>query len=79
MNAKEMLNKIKWSDKEPEKYLIFYADRKSEKLAKVAFREINNFEGNFLVVEKDGKETEIPLHRIREIRKQEKLVWRRGL
>ena len=77
MNAKEILNKIKWSEKEPEKYFIFYFDRISKNLVKIKFKDIKKIEGNFLIVEKQGKEAEIPIHRVREVRKQEKLIWRR--
>jgi len=48
-------------------------------LKKIEFRDIKNIEGNFLTVEKQGEEAEIPIHRIREIRKENKLIWRRGL
>ena len=80
MNAKEILNKIKWdSSEEPEKCFVFYLDRISGGLKKVEFRKIKNIEGNFFEIEENGKITEIPIHRIREVRRENKLVWRRGL
>jgi uncharacterized protein (UPF0248 family) len=80
MNAKEILNKIKWDkSEEPDKCSVFYIDRISKKLEKIEFRDIKNIEGNFLVIEKNSEEVEIPIHRIREIRNEDKLIWRRGL
>lgn len=78
MNAKEALNKIKWGEKEPEKYFVFYIDRISKELKKIKFSEIKKIEGSFFIMKKDGEETEIPIHRIRELRKENKLIWRRG-
>jgi len=78
MNAKEILNKLKWDrSEEPEKCSVFYIDRISNKLEKIEFKKIKNIEGNFLILEKNGEETEIPIHRIREVRRENKLIWRR--
>ena len=79
MNAKEELNKIKWGEKQPEKYFVFYIDRISKDLKKIPFAKIKKIEGNFFEIEENGKIAEIPTHRIREIRKDSKLIWRRGL
>ena len=78
MNAKEILNKIKWDiSAEPEEYFVFFIDRISQKLSKIRYEEIKKIEGNFFVIEKNSREAEIPIHRIREIRKGDKLIWRR--
>lgn len=74
----DLLNKIKWDKREkPEDYEIFYFDRVSKKLIRIPFTAIRRIEGNFMVVEKDGEEAEIPLHRIREVKKKGVLVWKR--
>ncbi len=75
---KDLLNKIKWDGSEhPEDYSIYYLDRIAEKLIKVDFNQINRIEGNFMVIDKHGEEVEIPLHRIREVRKKGNVIWKR--
>lgn len=74
----DLLNKIKWDKNlNPEEYSIFYLDRISDKLIEIKYKDIKKIEGSFMVLEKDNEETYIPLHRIREVRRNKKLVWRR--
>ena len=76
--VKEFLNKIKWDKREnPSDYEILCFDRVSRRLIKIPFTSIKKIEGSFMVVEKDGKDVEIPLHRIREFRKKGRVVWKR--
>ncbi|MEM4230880.1 MAG: DUF504 domain-containing protein [Candidatus Pacearchaeota archaeon] len=73
---KDLINKIKWDKREdPKDYSLVYIDLGKKK--EMAYTEIKRLEGNFMIIEKDGKEVDIPLHRIREIRKKEKIVWKR--
>ena len=73
-----LLNKIKWDKREqPEEYIIFYFDRISKKLIKIKFKDIKRIEGNFMVLERNGEEVNIPLHRVREVKRLGKLIWKR--
>ena len=75
--AKDLLNKIKWSKEEnPDDYSVGYWDNVDKKLIFIKFNEIKKIEGNFLELDRE-KETYIPMHRVREVKKRGKLVWRR--
>ena len=75
---KSLLNKIKWDKREaPEKYSIFYFDRISKKLIKVNYIGIKRLEGGFIIVEINNEEVNIPMHRIKEVRKNNIVVWKR--
>jgi len=77
-SAFETLSRIKWSITEnPEDYSIFILDRIEKKLKEIRFESIKSFGRAFMCVEQKGEIVEIPLHRIREIRKNGKLVWGR--
>ena len=70
----EILNKIKWDKNlNKEEYFIYYLDNINKKLIEIKFNEIKEITRNFITLE----DKEIPLHRIREIRKKEKLIWKR--
>ena len=74
ITIKELLNKIKWDKREsPEDYTLYYLDRIEKKLKKIAYADIASIEGNFMVV----GDAEIPLHRIKQVRKKSKLIWQR--
>ena len=73
----DLLNKIKWDDSEnPEDYLILHYDRIKDINKELKFTKIKEINNLFLVTEKDDKEINIPLHRIREIRKKAKIIWK---
>ena len=75
---KDLLNKIKWDKREnPGNYSIYYFDRISKKLIKIGYNEIKGADGNFIVVEKNNEEAYIPMHRIKEVRKNNIIVWKR--
>jgi len=38
---------------------------------------IKKIEGNFLVLEREGEEVYIPTHRVKEVKKNGKIVWKR--
>ena len=78
IHIKDLLNKIKWDKSlNPNEYSIGYFDRISKKLVWIGFKQIKDIEANFLVLEKDNKEVNIPLHRIREVKQKGKQIWRR--
>ena len=71
---KDLINKIKWDKKEnPEDYSIHYLDRITQKLKKIAFTDINEIQGNFMII----GESNIPLHRIKQVRKKGQVIWSR--
>ena len=77
ISIKNLLNKIKWSKEEnPEDYKIGYWDNKDKKLIFIKFNEIKKLEGNFLLLDRE-EETYIPMHRIREVKKKDIIVWKR--
>jgi len=75
--AKDLLNKIKWSKEEnPDDYSVGYWDNVDKKLIFIKFNEIKKIEGNFLLLNRE-EETYIPMHRIKQVKKKEKTVWKR--
>lgn len=74
----DLLNKIKWDEREnPEDYILLYFDRVKQKLKELKYTEIKRIEGTFMLVDISGKEINIPLHRIRKVQKQGEIVWER--
>lgn len=73
LTEKEMLDKIKYSGKfNPKDIKVYYYDRVKDKNQEVGFEDIQIKEG-FMVL----GENEIPLHRIREIRNNGVIIWKR--
>lgn len=73
----DLLNKIKWDKREnPSDYILTYIDLGKKKELK--YTDIKRIEGTFMIVERDREETEIPVHRIREVVKNGKVIWKRG-
>ena len=74
ITVKEPLNKIKWDKREnPKDYSLFYFDRIKNKLVEIPYESIE-IDGDFIITI-DGKT--IPMHRIKQIKKNNKLVWER--
>lgn len=70
----EILNKIKYDrNLNKEDYLIYYLDNIKKKLIEISSNDIKETTKNFIIL----GDKEIPLHRIKEIRKKEKLIWKR--
>lgn len=73
----ELLNKIKWDKREnPNEYSIFYFDRILKKLIKIPYNKIKRIEGIFMVLDNED-ESNIPLHRIKKVTKNNIVVWQR--
>ena len=73
----DLLNKIKWDKREnPNDYLIFYYDRILKKLMQIPYNKIKRIEGSFMVLDNE-EESNIPLHRIRKVAKNNAVVWER--
>jgi len=73
----QLLNKIKWDKREnPSEYSIFYLDRILNKLIQIPYAKIKKLEGSFMVLENED-ETNIPLHRVKKVMKNNEVVWER--
>ena len=73
----ELLNKIKWDKREnPDDYLIFYYDRILKKLIQIPYNKIKRIEGSFMVLDNE-EESNVPLHRIKRVEKNNVVVWER--
>ncbi len=76
---KDYLDKIRWDDRmKPEEYTLVYLDRnKDEK--EVPYKEIVEIGDDYIKVEREGNKgvVEIPMHRIRKIKKSGFVVWQR--
>ena len=72
-----LLNKIKWDKREnPKQYSIFYFDRILNKLIQIPCTKIKKLEGSFMVLDNE-EESNIPLHRIKKVAKNNVVVWER--
>lgn len=73
----DFLNKLRWDKNlKAEEYTIVYFDRIAEKSFEVLFTEIGR-ESNFMLIRRNNQEVHIPLHRIREVRRNGNVVWER--
>ncbi|HHE36707.1 MAG TPA: DUF504 domain-containing protein, partial [Candidatus Woesearchaeota archaeon] len=41
------------------------------------YSDIERVEGNFIIIKQQGKETRVPLHRIRRVEEEGVIVWQR--
>ncbi len=73
----DLLNKIRWDKRlKAEEYTLIYFDRIAEKSFEVPFNAISR-SGNFMIIKRNGQDVSIPLHRIREVRRNGKVIWGR--
>ena len=73
----DLLNKIKWDKREnPNQYTIFYYDRILNKLIQIPYTKIKKLEGSFMVLDNE-QESNIPLHRVKKVEKNNVVVWER--
>ncbi|MBS3097632.1 DUF504 domain-containing protein [Candidatus Woesearchaeota archaeon] len=78
ISIKDLLNKIKWDKKEdPSDYTIVYKDRVEGKYKEMAYNDIKKIEGTFMVLDRGGEEVNIPLHRVKQVRKNWLVIWNR--
>lgn len=79
ISIRDLLNKIKWDPQEtPEDYVFYYYDRVEKKLKELRFEDIKEVSENFMLMEKEGIEAEIPLHRIKKVMRKGIVVWERS-
>lgn len=77
---KDLLNKLRWDKTEEQNnYIIGYEDRLLQNVIEIPFLSIKKIEDNFMVLEKDGGENYVPLHRIRIVKKKDEVVWQRKI
>lgn len=73
---KEILNHIRWDPKlHKEDWRIHYLDL--GKLKEIKYADIKKTDEGLMLIDIDGKETAIPLHRIRKITRNGETVWQR--
>ena len=73
----DLLNKIRWDKKlKPEEYTIVYFDRIAEKTFEIPFADLGR-RGGFFFLKVDGGEVNFPLHRIRKVKRNGKVIWER--
>lgn len=77
----ELLNRIHW-DKEfgQGDFVIGYYDRVEDAIIRIPLREIffrSDDHFAFDIIDHDGVQHSIPLHRIREVYKDNELIWHR--
>ncbi len=73
----DLLNQIRWDKKfKPEEFLIVYFDRIHQKTFEIPFISIGR-SGNFFTVKSKVGESYIPLHRIKEVKRDGKVIWKR--
>ena len=78
ISIKELLDKLKWDKRfNPEEYTLYYHDRVKDELIPVDYIKIKRIEGSFMIIEHDGEEVSIPLHRIHKVMKGKMNVWSR--
>ncbi|MBW2964387.1 DUF504 domain-containing protein [Candidatus Woesearchaeota archaeon] len=74
----DLINKIKWDKREnPDEYSLFYVDRITRKPVEIKYKDIKQVKDGLIILQKKGEETQIPLHRIREVRRKGKTEWKR--
>ena len=74
--AREFLKKIEWDKREdPGQYTVVYLD--FGKPVEMPYQSIVDVSENFMTVLRNGKESDVPLHKIRQIKKQGTVVWQR--
>jgi uncharacterized protein (UPF0248 family) len=74
----DLLNRIRWDKNlNPDEYSIVYEDRVDNTNKQILFKDIKRIEGTFIIIEKDGEEINIPIHRIRQVKRNGKSVWKR--
>lgn len=72
----DLINKIKWDKREnPSNYSLIFIDLGKEK--EIYYTDIKRLEGNFMILINNDEEVEVPLHRIRKVKKKGKIIWER--
>lgn len=74
----DVLNKIKWDvNVDSSEYTVVYRDRLDEKDVEIKYDTIERVEGNFIVIMRNDDEVFIPVHRIIQVKRNGKNIWKR--
>ncbi len=74
----DLLHRIQWDpDFSKAAFEIGYLDRVAGRVVRVPFGAVRVERGDRLVVEADGAQRTIPLHRVRAVWRNGNLIWRR--
>jgi uncharacterized protein (UPF0248 family) len=77
----ELLNRIRWdADFAAGRFVIGYYDRVADQVIRVPISRVHLTPGEhfaFQVTDADGATHEVPFHRVREVYKNEALIWHR--
>ncbi|MEM4263704.1 MAG: DUF504 domain-containing protein [Candidatus Woesearchaeota archaeon] len=80
ITIKELINKIKWDKKEnPDDYTLGYWDNMQKKLIMFPYKAIKEMSENFITVEIDSEEKEIPMHAVKIVKKKGEMIWKRQI
>lgn len=78
MPIKQALDKIKWDPRHNSEHVtIGYEDRIEHQIKEIPYTRIKTIEEGFMTILQDGKDTMIPLHRIRVIKGGDEVLWQR--
>ena len=81
MPIQDLLNRIRWDEEFGRAmFIIGYYDRVTDSIVRVPFERIHMEEGvhfAFEAIESDGSVHSVPLHRVREVWRNGKLIWHR--
>jgi len=79
----ELLHEIRWNPNlRPEEHTIGYYDRVGKSLKWVRFKDIDFERGDnfsFVVVDEEGRERNIPFHRVRQVKRGDAVIWQRRM
>jgi len=73
----EILNEIVSRRHKKENYEVVYFDEAANKRISIPHRKIKKIEHNFIVVEEEGREIFIPVHRVHRILENGKTIWKK--
>jgi len=78
----ELMNRIRWDpDFGSGRFVIGYYDRVEDKVIRVALAQVSmSAEDHFAfeVTDRDGLSHSVPYHRVREVYRNETLIWQRA-
>lgn len=74
----ELLNDIKWNkNRDPDAYTLGYYDRVKDTLIEIPFTAIEEVDEGFMIITKDAEKVHIPLHRIKQVKEHDTIIWQR--
>jgi uncharacterized protein (UPF0248 family) len=74
----DLLNNLKRDKNEnPFQYTFSYLDRVANKLREVKYKDIAEVKDGFMTIVKEDSEAQIPLHRVKVVKKAGEVIWKR--